>query len=177
MNRVIAVVLAASLVGSSTPAFPATPYRHADEAIVRVECGGVGTAFHIGKGLYVTAAHVVAGCKDQPGIVIYDEAKDVAVIRGAVIKARIKYSCSRFNPGEEYLAIGFAHGFPFKTFIPVIASKFIQKGYQSFIGEMIPGMSGGPILDEYGRAHGIVNMRWPGRSQELADTVVCKGGL
>jgi S1-C subfamily serine protease len=146
-------------------------------AVVRIECEkATGTAFHVGKGVYVTAAHVVEDCVDIIPLVAYSapESLDYAVFLGPVIEDKFEVKCDGFEPKKEYLAIGYGFGFEEPMYQPWIASSFSQDGYRSFIGEAIPGMSGGPVLDKEGKVHGIVNMRWPARSQELRDTVLCE---
>lgn len=178
--KLCVIVVAALLSASPVHSKPIPPFSHEAEAIVRITCKqqlgiAVGTAFHIGGGKYATAFHVINECLSSYASVIYDAKFDYAVFSGPVLPKSIAVDCSGFKSGQEYLGIGYAHGTFGLWFIPVIASKFSQEGYQSFVGDFQPGMSGGPVLGEDGKARGVVNMRWPARSQELRDTHICKG--
>lgn len=173
-------ILASLLLVGASAGQTVEPLKTDLRAIVRVSCGRVmGTAWKINEDTYVTADHVISegGCSvggEPISDVRVDPDKDFATFIGPKTPYRVKYSCGGFNAKEEYLAVGYAFGFFHKTFQPWIASVFKQGGYQSFIGESIPGMSGGPVLNEWGKAVGIVNMRWPARSRELKDTFICK---
>jgi hypothetical protein len=138
------------------------------------ECGtAMGTAFHLGEGRYFTALHVVYECVPSASVVQYNSALDYAILVGPVIDKQLTVSCKPFIPGEFYLAVGYGYGYPEAMRQPWIASPFNSGPYHSFVGEAIPGMSGGPVLDEEGRVHGVVNMRWPARSLPLKATPLC----
>lgn len=169
-------LLAVTLLSSAAPA-PAV--RVNDSAIVRVECTqSVGTAFRVSANKYVTAAHVVRGTKCRidgksvENVKMYPD--DLATFTSeATAPGVVKLDCSGFVPEKHYLAVGHAFGNYFLTYEPLIAAPFVQANQQTFVGEVIPGMSGGPVLNIRGEVVGIVSRRWPARSTQLKDTEVC----
>jgi hypothetical protein len=65
----------------------------------------------------------------------------------------MKISCAGFIPGHWYYSIGYPWGGPIQVAIPVYATYAkAPDGKRVLIGEdaVIPGMSGGPVLDETG---------------------------
>lgn len=176
MNKLaLALVLA---LGASAPAHP-TPYVENPKATVRVDCVfSVGTAVKISEDRYITAAHVV----DNPlctvdGAPISDikkEANDFATFTGKPGPEYSKVSCKGFKIGEYYLAKGYALGLFEVKIVPWLATPFVLDGFHSFLGDAIPGMSGGPVVNDRGEVAGVVNMRFPARSIALKDTSVCK---
>lgn len=140
-----------------------------------------GTAVKIDDDTYITAAHVAVGenCKVGGTAIVLteiDTTRDFAVFTGPASRISAKYTCRGFSSDEEYLAVGHAFGWKELTYQPVRASGFGVRGEptQMFTGEVIPGMSGGPVYGKNGRVVGIVNMRWPARSLPLSETSVCK---
>lgn len=176
MNHFLTMFTALLLSGST----PVEPIDVNFGAIVRVDCGAsTGTAWKVSEDKYVTAYHVIdSGVCRVDGVEISDmkpsSRLDFATFTGPKSPHKIKYSCRGFTSRFEYLAVGYAFGNYFQTYQPWIASTMKQYGFRMFLGESIPGMSGGPVLDKSGRAYGIVNMRWPARSRELKDTPLCK---
>lgn len=160
-------------------AAPAIPW----EAIVPVKCGrAMGTAFHIGSGRWLTAAHVVSNgdCVFIDGpvkLVLRDDANDIAELSGPAIAARLVVDCRPFKRDRHYLSIGYAYGIG-RLNLPLIYSAFgkdPENGNGMFVGpDMHPGMSGGPTLSEEYRVAGVNSQRWPSRTRALADTHVCR---
>jgi hypothetical protein len=159
---------------------PQIPYS----AIRLVQCGNaLGTAFHIGNGRYITANHVITGgslpChiggEDAP-VVYQGKGLDIAELRGPILGTRFDLDCDGFKTGTEYLAIGMAFGSA-RTNIPMVYSAFGKdpdNGNGQFIGaEMIPGMSGGPMIDQSYRVAGVNLQRWPSRALDLHDSYLC----
>lgn len=175
MNKAVCALLACVSLSSATPVVAKEPYQFLSNAVVRVGCNfGAGTAFHIGEGRYVTAYHVIKNClKDFPGAVI-DEKHDFATFHGPVLPEKIPVACTNYRVGDMYVGVGYAEGGYYQAREPVVAVDYKLDGYQAFIGQFIPGMSGGPVLNKDGKAVGIVNMRWPARSLNLDDTHICK---
>ena len=182
--RWIVAIAALLTAAPSIPQTPSTTFRHNEAAIVRVFCqngeGAVwGTAFKITATQYITARHVtndrtcfVAG--QQVLVHTEDEQHDYASFDGPRSDAVIEPSCEGFRRGKTYASRGFARGEPFNVFSPQIAFPLTLGGFQTFVGEpVIPGMSGGPMIDEQGRVVGINNMRWPNRSMPLRSTPLC----
>lgn len=149
-------------------------------AITTVSCGqAVGTAFHIGGGRYITAAHVVnngectiAGLP-APKVAVIPEL-DFAEVGGPVDRPKFDISCDGFGAGKEYLAIGYALG-KLRVTLPLLNSAFGKDGNNSMFvgGDMIPGMSGGPMIDRAYRVSGINLQRWPSGARSLSETYLC----
>lgn len=168
------------LLSGAAPA--AAPYSFDHSAVVRVECNGglsVGSAVKIGEQEYITAAHVVSSgactIEGQPIKNVYlNIDQDFATFDGPKNNRRIKVSCRGYSRNDNYLSVGYAFGWERKTYEPLIYSGIDLDGFASFTGEIIPGMSGGPVIDYSGRVVGINNMRWPARSMALRDTKICR---
>lgn len=175
MNKLLYVLVASLGLTSATPVVAKEAYQYASNAVVRISCNfGAGTGFHIGEGRYVTAYHVVKNCLGSyPGAVI-DEKKDFALFHGPVLPEKISFTCSGYRVNDMYVAVGYPEGGFYQAREPAVAVDYRIEGYQAFIGQFIPGMSGGPVLNKDGKAVGIVNMRWPARSLNLDDTSLCK---
>lgn len=156
-----------------------------EEAIVQVDCATVlgttsGTATHVGNGLYTTADHVVnQGVCSVGGVLVqnltHDTAHDFATFSAPPRKTSVRYTCRGFKRGEDYFAAGYPDGLGFLILEAWTATKFKSDGYQVFVGNAYPGMSGGPLINGAGKMVGIVNMRWPTQSMPLRSTILCKG--
>lgn len=154
------------------------------DAISVVQCGNaVGTAFHIGGGRYLTAAHVVqhGGCTiggSAVSVTKQDGMLDVAELKAPPIAAKLTVDCRPPKPNRHYLAVGYSGGI-MRLHLPLIYSAFGRdpgNGNGMFVGpDVHPGMSGGPLIGEDYRVAGIVTQRWPSRVRSLADSHVCKG--
>jgi hypothetical protein len=180
-----AVALAALLCAAPTTSEAGPPpYSHDEAAIVRVFCTNplgtsVGTAVKVGPGEYITAAHVVDSGQCHIGIVPIvvthlDKLRDFATFTGPVSAAVVRISCDGFKPGRVYEARGFAGGEFTNISFPWQATELASWPWTVFVGEAIPGMSGGPLIDRKGRVTGVVNMRWPARSLPLSRTGLCQ---
>lgn len=166
-----------------------TPYTH--PFVKQVRCDKVlGSAFKVAPNKYLSVNHVTEnpGCKidGKPAFVTYNDPHgDFSII--SIYDPEpggIEISCEGFKDGGLYNAIGFARGAPQSVAILLRATKMpnlpsLLRGWSMFMGVeyVIPGMSGGVILDEQGRAVGLVNayfapfgLSW---SRSLKDTALC----
>lgn len=180
MKKAIAALLCLAF---SAPAILAEPLETKLEAVVRLECQDgmiTGSAVHIGGGRYVSVAHVVdPTCKlngEGISVTYRDEGQDFATFNARPIAASLAYTCKDFKAKEMYYAVGYGFGWPTRMTEPWIASNIKFGGFRHFVGEAIPGMSGGAVIDGKGTVVGVVNMRWPARSMALHDTPLCKKG-
>jgi S1-C subfamily serine protease len=154
--------------------------RDARDSVVRIlgtACGlGVsGSGWVAGDGLVVTNAHVVAGQEDttvqvegdgaklDAAAVAFDVRNDVAVLRVDGLDA----PSLSFAPGPERGEQGAILGFPRNGPYDVRAARIgrtrtvvsqdaydrgpVQRSITAFRGNVRPGNSGGPLVDEAGR--------------------------
>lgn len=187
--KAFALIGAALALGSATPAETVAPAPDVpDAAIAVVVCGGAraGTAFRIGPHRLVTAAHVTshasctlqdrAGGGDVPVEVVREEGRlDIAELRSAAASdVFLQVDCGGVRRGRHYRAIGFAGG-RYRANLPLIATGYATSfGGAEFVGETIPGMSGGPVIDRRGRVVAVVNTRLPASARALRETWLCR---
>ena len=175
LKALLGAVLALSSCANARPAAPFNP-----AAIVQLRCGshgGFGTAFHIGGGRWVSAEHVTSmGDCSIDGIpaplVRADRDLDVAELRGPDIPARLEKSCRGFSALGFYRVVGYTAMFG-RISVPWQAVNWQDDGGDVFNGEAINGMSGGPAIDNRGRATGVAVRRSPARARDLRDTWLC----
>lgn len=143
-----------------------------------------GTAFRAG-GKWLSVEHVTKGqgCfveKKPIGLGAVEEGLDFSVIGPAKYRG-LKIDCEGFKPGVYYFAIGYARREPRQQMITLLGTgahadngMAVLEGYPT----LIPGMSGGPILNVKGEVVGTNNMYnrfFPqSLSRELKDTSLCK---
>ena len=154
--------------------------------VKQVDCiGGKGTAFKIADGRWISVAHVTEniGCAiDGKPIGATSEPGDFSIVDHDGHGSGFPINCDGFVPGRWYFAAGYAGGYEWQTVQRHLATykKSERDGYRVLIGTqaVIPGMSGGPILNEKGEVVGTVNMlnldRPISYSRELKDTSLCK---
>jgi hypothetical protein len=158
-------------------------------SVYRVDCDSWrGTAFRVGPNHFLSVAHVTSGthCNiaGKPTTVTeQDGANDFAQLN-ADIRGGKPYAidCGGFVPGRWYWAAGYAFGAMFQTNVAIYATyAFSDNGERVFMGmhTVIPGMSGGPVIDPAtGAVVGTVNMYDPENglsfSRELKGTSVCR---
>lgn len=148
---------------------------------------GAGTAFRIGPRRFLSVAHVTTlhNCtidKAPITVIEQDGNNDFSIVEaGPPQRYAVKVSCEGFKTFEWYWAVGYAYGLPFQTVVALNATAFdADNGERILTGRysVIPGMSGGPILNGRGEVVGTVNMYDPARpislSRSLKDTSVCK---
>lgn len=167
--------------------------------------GWTGSGAMIADSILMTAKHVAEGknCKDtktgkKASMYYSDETTDFALMH-INIKGipPVKYSCARLVTGNTYQAYGYSRYMQKETIFrqsnmlayPGYSGPYFQIDgvtlpyMRKYYGPMVPGMSGGPVIDPLtGVARGInnaglflFNMFVTGKSYstELADTVLC----
>jgi hypothetical protein len=155
--------------------------------IHQVSCDlGKGSAVRIGDDTYVTAAHVskLSGCSidGEPLQVVNQSGElDFTILHSNAHGRGLKINCGGFVPGDFYYATGFAHGWPIQTTILLRATAF--KGWHGFTilygpQTVIPGQSGGAVMNAAGELVGIVNAYNSALglsfSRPLSETVLCQ---
>lgn len=153
----------------------------------KVDClEGSGTAFRVGKNHWLSVAHVtgmrMCTIDGEPITVTeQDGVNDFSRLDTPSEGNGFRINCGGFIPGHWFWAVGHARGYPFHTAMAVYATYAKTfDGRRVLIGpyNFIPGMSGGPVMDETGAVVGTVNAYLPGTpisiSRELRDTSVCK---
>lgn len=157
-----------------------------------------GTGFMIKRGVMVTAAHVMgAVCWDtvtrQPITPLaVDEKNDFALATVELPYPRemkfMRYSCSGTTKDVRYESIGYPDGGPLAMTHVIAKDEKTPEGYtltggrvaaglRGFNGDIIPGMSGGPIVDEDGVAVAInsaTNHAGYGMGREIRDSILCR---
>ena len=166
------------------------------KTIRRIMCSSyTGTGVVIGEGTMITAAHVIQPtdiCVDQEsgqiGVVVYkDFSADVATVKFSkkLFSEKMEISCKGFKKGGRYFAIGYEHG------ESLVINRMVGSGVTEQVltveggnypqmsmlfGRIIPGMSGGPIVDDKGRMVGMNNAtdsQMRGWSRSMRDTKYC----
>ena len=159
-----------------------------------------GSGFLIGDHILATAYHIASGAKCTDVLTgtplktyATDPKHDFALMTGPGLPTDIpyvKYSCSRFIPGQPYISYGISD---YMTMKPIVRDNTIyatenmtsndyeiegtpSPGMRVFKGFIAPGMSGGPVTDLEGKAHGVNNAgnRNSTIIYELTDTILCK---
>lgn len=165
-----------------------------------IRCGdNLGTANYIQPNILMTANHVVGEnkrCKDVAtglNLIPYLQEKDndfALLVTDTKRDPRyLKYSCEGYKTGHTYYSLGFAFGREFVLYKMVATENFTDKEFfvdgkpnvhlRELLGTIIPGESGGPIVDENFTIIGINNVTnlkdWDrGWSRELKDTSLCR---
>jgi S1-C subfamily serine protease len=167
-------------------------YKRAKPAVMTVrtdlarlddlEARGVGTAFHIGEGYFVTSAHVIAGARDvmledsnrtleKPSttakmarVIGSDTLTDIAVLKIAPPEMTLEWATEMPEIGDGVYAIGN----PFGRAPGSFSSGIVSGQERVFSAEGLtlvhllqtdtainPGNSGGPLLNAQGQVVGI----------------------
>lgn len=153
-------------------------------ATVRIQgigCGGIvnGTGFLYSNGHVVTNAHVIAGVRnpkvyDGKGthdakVVLFDAMNDVAVLSVSGATAQpLSLNTEPLQTGQAVLVVGYPGGGTQQAQVAGVLDTVIALGRDIYGREkterhvyilqsqLIPGNSGGPIIDEKGAVRGIV---------------------
>ena len=155
----------------TTATIPNCELGDALDAVWMVETdSGHGTAFHIGAGEWITAAHVVGDAKevtlsngadiDAAMVVGADYDTDVAILQSVKRSQALEWS-SDAAVGDTVIAAGFPlYG---ESSASVTRGVVSRRERDIFLGELVltdtavnPGNSGGPLLTECGDVVGMI---------------------
>jgi hypothetical protein len=178
--KLVALACAAPLLVSATPDRLRIGALY--QEVRQVVCEeGKGTAFRIEGGM-LSVAHVtkLSDCTidGKPITARSDDGLDFSRVASAN-KAGFKINCDGFIPGQWYFAVGYAKGWQWQTMVMLRATYATESGQQELVGppQVIPGMSGGPVLNAAGEVVGTVNRYhnfYPlSYSQPLKGTSLC----
>lgn len=167
-----------------TPADLAAAVSKDRQSVVKVEgegCGGIvtGSGFIVGQGLVATNAHVVAGISDPMVLdangshsataIWFDPDLDFAVLRTDGLAGQPltfnTQSVARGTPGGVF---GYPGGGPFTADTAAVLDEFtaigrniynqgsVKRDVYSIKATVVPGNSGGPLVDTNGNIIGVV---------------------
>lgn len=153
----------------AAPASVNSPLDVIDQCVVvETATGDLGTAFWVGGGRLVTAAHVVGDervvwlrsgepdpLRQRAAVLLVDTSHDVAVLQPEQVPANagLQILEATFPAGSRAYAIGSPIG-------DLVLSQGLVVGKVKGLIEtstpVDPGSSGGPLVDEHGRVRGLV---------------------
>lgn len=167
-----------------TPAALAAAVSKDRASVVKIEgqgCGGIvtGSGFVVGKGLVATNAHVVAGISspyifDGNGThaataIWFDPNLDFAVLRTTNLAGSpLTFTGGAMPRGTQGGVLGYPGGGPFAADTAAILDEFtavgrniynqgdVQRDVYSVRATVVPGNSGGPLVDTNGNVMGVV---------------------
>lgn len=159
--------------------------------VVQVICDRtLGTAFRIGPHKLLSVTHVTGneGCKVE-GDQLYTNhegpGQDFSILATAA-RGRdfLRLNCGGIAPGQWLFSVGYARGWPKQQRILLRATGgYTSNGMAVLRGRetVIPGMSGGPVMNASGEVVATVNAynSFFGLSfvRVLKDTAICGGNI
>lgn len=177
-----ALCLSTSAAQTTVPASTLAHYPQVKQVIC---AKSRGSAVRIGNDTFISVTHVTtnSGCSidGEPITVTYsDGGLDFSILRTARPGRGLEIDCGGFVPGEYYFATGFAYGWPIQTTILIRSTSLRSfNGLAILYGPqtVIPGQSGGALLNAAGKIVGVVNAYNPvlllSFSRALKDTPLC----
>jgi len=190
MTAFVKAMLAASLLPAlASTALPLDPPTVGDNhpMVAKVSClTGWGSAFRVGKNYWLSVSHVTDNghcmVNGEPISDLWtDPKRDFSIFRLTPGTGKsLGIDCAGFIPGRKYVAIGHARGMKEQTRITMTATGQTYGSIAELRGvfTVIPGMSGGPVIDKAtGKVVGTINLYNPrgteSGSVELRGTSVC----
>lgn len=196
----IGAVAALGLIGGGVYANETAPEYKASSMVKVLVGGGHGSGVHIGDGLVLTAAHVVAGVKDAAEVKVRDEggaiheaeilwqakANDVALIRikGHKDIAASELSCEVPKVGMDIHGYGNPlHQENWNVYGKVAGTPRKVGPWAEIIPlnmAILQGQSGGPVFNDAGKVVGLMvgymngqQGDWTSFSVMVPSSVVC----
>lgn len=154
------------------------------DSVVKIQglgCGGIveGSGFIIAPNLIATNAHVVAGIKKPyveningshlSKIIYFNPSLDFAILKTTNLPNKpLNIDYSSQPDGTPGVALGYPGGGPLKTSAAAILSQFNAVGRNIYgsgtttrtiyelRADVIPGNSGGPLIEQDGRVMGVI---------------------
>ena len=158
-------------------------------SIHRIVCGTrTGTAETIDRNRVMTASHVigeseVCSIDGRPATILSNNSVlDYAILDypAGARSQKFPINCDGFIAGEQYLAIGYAHGLDFVVTAGTAMRQFDRSAHLRLLeGRAYSGMSGGPVVNMQGEQVGITIAKSIGAgpnfiyARELKETEVC----
>lgn len=157
----------------------------AGQSTVKIEASGCGNLLSAGSGfvtsnkLIMTNAHVVAGSsniqivstsgKYRAELVYFNPSVDIAILKSSKVnQPQLKISGKFAQRGEEAVALGFPGGGDFQAEpigimrslqakgLDIYNNSSVSRDVYEFIGNVVRGNSGGPIVNSDGTVIGMV---------------------
>lgn len=202
MKALKALFAAPLLVVSSTAQMESTHTFVSNRYIEKISCVSVeddgevvqvsGTGFKLDDGRWVSVNHVTSngGCRinGRSLVMLYADPEgdfSIFIVPGDTRHGGLHPDCAGYQDRHWYFATGHARGDLFAESVSVMYAKIMdyvgaEKGWAALVyNRVIPGQSGGPVLNERGEPTGTVNaysirdvMSF---SRPLSETPICRG--